>query len=885
MSQSGKAGWKDDGAERVLSVVRSAKGLSAQICRRTRAGGSDGPFRVVPVELSRVKRSLYPARDRLLASWQKLSVVKAADAETLFHVLVVLLETVPELPGAGVVDPLPAGWGETEVAVRATAANPRAYRGTKYQPPKRRRLPETDVRPHLCHARALPVLVAPLMRFLGEVRSRLLEAGYGAADLDALELELQPGSFSKAPWRMPGPLVRLVWPAVRTKPVRQQSRLLALSSRLSLASDEKALVVFARLVSLGDVEGAYAWGEASEQVPAEQRALFFQLVLETGAYSAKPSMEFLCAIKEAFLVVADEHLAYWLEQLLSAAVRGAPLDYVMAGLRLTAQFNPERRFDEIGQCFDFPEQVVMEVGTRSDSSSWLVPALWELCGRMPGLAEAIARSRWREFTAPAALRYFEMLASLQQYEMPARVARRKWSAIAELLPRLEAAVLGTAPEYQEKWVEHIADWWWCWDDPATIRRCFPMGVALLSRVCVIPFGVGCNGARALMTLLEVEKDTELARLLAAPDRCLQALEKACVRDGDSVLVTRGLGALAKFQTEFAVGSFLAEPKRFCRTAKIVGSLSAPLGAQVVKEAREHPLFRLDPTGMPVRELCAEIAEHLRDGYANPVPARLKSWLQGEVTLTPAQLERYQRVLVDNLVLTRLSVVEAAVLAALQRGLPAVGVTREGEHALRLLGSIGWNRRGLRKFLRAYWAGDTAYLAQHRETREWYRKHHRVARDLWERGIPFESERYRIELEQDPFEVLKLGTYVGSCLAVGGLCSESAVAALVDVNKQVLYLRDERRRVIARQLIAISDDDRLVCFPVYPSSTGRESKALFRQYDYAFAAALGLPVYEPKDDDDEYSVGCVLSDAWWDDGSWDFDVGASPSGSKSRSNLG
>ncbi|QOY91861.1 hypothetical protein [Paludibaculum fermentans] len=832
-----------------------------------------------------MRSALCPARDRLLASWQKLGVVRAADAETLFHVLVVLLETVPELPSAGVVDPLPSGWSETEVPVRATAANPRAYRGTKYQPPKRRRLPETDVRPHLCHARALPVLVAPLLQFLGGVRARLLKAGYSASALDGLEPELQPGSFSKAPWRLPGPFVRLLWPTIRTKPVRQQSRLLALFSRLSLGIDARALSAFARLVSLGDAEGACAWGEASGRLATVHRPLFFQLVLETGSHSAKPSRELLCAIEEAGQVVADEHLAVWLEQLLLTAPSGASSDYLMAGLRLTAQFNPQRRFDEIGQCSAFPEQVVREVRARLELSPWLVSALWEMCGRMAGLAEAIARSRWREFAIPAASRYFEMLVSVEQYDMPQRTAQRKWGAIAGLLARMEEVVLGVRPEYQEKWMEHVADWLWYWDNPTTIRRCLPVGFTLLSRICATPFGLGSNAARAWLTLLEMERETELARLVAAPDRCLQVLEKACERDSDSVLLARGLGALAKFQAVFIVNAFLAEPKRLCRSAKVLGSMSAPLREQVVKEARGHPLFRIDPTAKPVKEVCREIAENLRDGYENPVPARLKSWLQGEVTLTPARLERYQRVLSQNLVLTRLSVIEAAALAALQRGLPAMEMTGEGEHALRLLGSIGSNRRGLRKFLRAYWAGDTAYLAKHPATNEWYRKHPGVAREVWERGIPFESGCYRIELEQDPFEVLKLGTYVGSCLAVGGLCSESAVAALVDVNKQVLYLRDERRRVIARQLIAISDDDRLVCFPVYPGSAAREAKTLFRDFDYAFAAELGVPVYVSKEGDDDYSVGCVLSDAWWDDGSWDFEVGAALLSTKRRANLG
>jgi hypothetical protein len=136
--------------------------------------------------------------------------------------------------------------------------------------------------------------------------------------------------------------------------------------------------------------------------------------------------------------------------------------------------------------------------------------------------------------------------------------------------------------------------------------------------------------------------------------------------------------------------------------------------------------------------------------------------------------------------------------------------------------------------------------------------------------PFEGEQLTIQIERDPLEILKLGTYTGTCLGVGGMCSDSAIAALLDVNKKVLYARDRNGRVVARQLIAVADDDRLVCFNVYPLSSSPVAKAAFRDYDRALARALGIPLYEGVDADDPgYQVSSVLSVYWWDDGSWDF----------------
>jgi hypothetical protein len=230
------------------------------------------------------------------------------------------------------------------------------------------------------------------------------------------------------------------------------------------------------------------------------------------------------------------------------------------------------------------------------------------------------------------------------------------------------------------------------------------------------------------------------------------------------------------------------------------------------------------------------------------------------------------VLADKIVLTKLDLIEHSMLDRLKLGLPVQTISRNGQHALRLLGDVRENRRGLRKFLQAYWSGDLEYLSRHPETQSWYRKHPDIPRDVWEHGIPFDREQLTIQIERDPLEILKLGTYTGTCLGVGGMCSDSAIAALLDVNKKVLYARDRKAKVVARQLIAVADDDRLVCFNVYPLSSSPAARAAFRDYDHALARALGIPIYEAAGADDPgYQVSSVLSLYWWDDGGWDFNA--------------
>ena len=124
---------------------------------------------------------------------------------------------------------------------------------------------------------------------------------------------------------------------------------------------------------------------------------------------------------------------------------------------------------------------------------------------------------------------------------------------------------------------------------------------------------------------------------------------------------------------------------------------------------------------------------------------------------------------------------------------------------------------------------------------------------------------RVATERDPLEAVKLGTYVGSCLAPGGACTYSAASVVLDVNKQVLYARDARGTVVARQLVAISREGYLICFGVYPRSASAAVKALFHDHDVDFAAALGVPLHGGPRDERDYHIDFLISSNWWDDG--------------------
>ena len=290
------------GEPQIISVIRRPRELVVMTVSSTKL-----------VPLAEVTTRTYPAKDQLAESWRYLSSSTAANADTLYHLLVVLLETVPDTSAAyrtAPIDPLPAGWNETAVApvtIRPTAAHPRAYKGTKYQPPKARRLPETDLRPHLSQPRSLLAAIAPLGRFWHTVRPRLEKAGYADAALQTVaeEARLAPPGHRR-PWNLPTAFVLMLWPAVRFRPERDRSLLLSLYTGLEMESDPELLAAYARLTCVAGAEASAWWGRLCEVLPAHRRKPLLEKLLATKAYASPLAAKSAAGDLKAISALATE---------------------------------------------------------------------------------------------------------------------------------------------------------------------------------------------------------------------------------------------------------------------------------------------------------------------------------------------------------------------------------------------------------------------------------------------------------------------------------------------------------------------------------------------------------------------------------------------------
>ena len=144
---------------------------------------------------------------------------------------------------------------------------------------------------------------------------------------------------------------------------------------------------------------------------------------------------------------------------------------------------------------------------------------------------------------------------------------------------------------------------------------------------------------------------------------------------------------------------------------------------------------------------------------------------------------------------------------------------------------------------------------------------RMRTDAWlapqVRTLELAGARYTLCVEHDPLEVLRMGIPFGTCLALAtGFNADSTVLNAVDINKRVLYLRDARGSVIARQLIAVSSDFGLLGYRLYCAHDLEERPeitAAFHALCGELADACGLPLVDHGDPD------AIHPGFWYDDG--------------------
>lgn len=143
-----------------------------------------------------------------------------------------------------------------------------------------------------------------------------------------------------------------------------------------------------------------------------------------------------------------------------------------------------------------------------------------------------------------------------------------------------------------------------------------------------------------------------------------------------------------------------------------------------------------------------------------------------------------------------------------------------DNALHMLSSVTHNRRVLVRLLRHAARGDHVWMRDLAPNKRFIEGllAAGLLPDQWlaERSLAIVSPSgpLRADATADPLEVLQMGSLFGTCLSAGKFNAHAAVAAAVEVNKRVVYVRDGARRVVGRQLLAITRTGEVIGFTSY-----------------------------------------------------------------------
>lgn len=816
-------------SEQLVAITRQDGRLSAIVSRAHVQEEKPTVYDLGEVAPDGVKTA-HPGERSALAGWPRLDEVRLDDGESVASAIGILLATVPlGAPASG------ASAGEG----RAWLCQPAAWAGLRAA----------------LLARPSAVLRALRRQGWGPAVERLPGArdpyaAYHHAAPDAPPLQSLPPRFRS-----------VVLPLLRGRSWSDVLRARSVFLKLELGREPVEAAVAVRVLVEGRAHGP-AWLERVQAAEPARRAALADLILRSGAVGSDPGAVPTGAF-ERCVAAPRKDWASRVAYLLSALRAGVPPADALEEMQVASDLAPGHRFGHlppVARHGALPaghgrrlRRVVAHV--RRHGKVWgsgFAVSLWRWSVLSPARAEVLSRPQllsWPAATAGA------VLASFVQAEPSEWTEIERFTALQRLLDGVpathheraidEAAAIFTegriAPEELSARLDLVARLARP-PSPATPTCCPPAWLIL-----------GIAGRRC----------DRVARL---SDPALRQIARSLDEEQGSTPRRAGLRAMGAVVGGFLFDSLERHPQPTIAVARLVGLLSPPRAQGLLKRFRALPVASRRLERRPLDELCEAVEPWVCRGVPSPLPRKLRQHREGVATLSQGSLERHRQAIVRRLPSFRLCVIRRLVLDEIGAG-PAEDAER---HAREMLGSVPTNRRLLRRVLRVAPPERERSLEEHPANRAWFARHPRVDAPLWRHGLcreaPFEGGRLRLQFERDPLELLRMGTRVGSCLSVGGINSGSAVAVMADANKRVVFARDVRGGFVARQLVTLTEDDRVVCAPVYPHGAPAPVQGAFLDYDRALARALGLPLVTSGDYC--YVVAPVVARDYYDDGVWE-----------------
>lgn len=687
----------------ILSLSRDRDGIAAWVCS---APSDQGPAHLTRVALALVPLSLFQQRDALLADWHRLRM--AIDLASVWPAFWRVFWSTLCAPPCHA----PAAMPQRVTPVpkqRATAAHPRAFRGTKFQPPKP----------------AAPIL--ELCTWLSD--DRLLDGFFARHDfarLPALDATGQPLQTDTVPTvssllarsgAIPAKLPDLFRRSFHF-PLkgRSKSDVLAWFDTWRCIGSPTQGPELAQLAVLCAHDQSYHdWVKKAAVLQPVRRISYLDAIsAELSTLPAHATLSETQLMRLDAETVFDDDFRIYIKAVLSNLGRGVRAAYSLQGCTLAYDFPPWRR-DNLSfklrveaDCSPVPMEDLLRMHSAAgpDYDHWKLRA-WECCSTMPGFDRILRETRWEELAPNVADQWMAVFSQIAWDEQDEKKRGQRWRAHLDVFPAWNRGLTSLPPEWKYKYVRMLSDHASGWENAETLHLSFAALLPLQLRLCSAPFSPSADGDAALSAMAEHLPAHGWRKLLEADNRTWLIVERAYRRDNDSNLINRGLHGLALVWPEFVLNSFTRASGRLMRTARLLGCLAYERRRQFLSESVHEVWFATDWLAMPPLEACRNLYRLCLDsGMNSPVPRRLREHFEGKHELTAQQIARHCRVSLERLPVTLLEALDMHIWRRIDAGFNLRTHSSAANHAVRLLASLrrGDNRQGLRRFLLNYREG-------------------------------------------------------------------------------------------------------------------------------------------------------------------------------------
>lgn len=432
----------------LLSLLRNSEGLFAWI--------SDAE-QTSRIPLADLPAALYPQRDALLADWQ--SVRTTRDLESVWPAFWRLFwSTLTEardqapLPMPQRVAPAPPP--------AATAAHPRAFRGTKFKPPKQ------------------PAAALDLCAWLGD--DRLLDgffARHDFASLPGLDADGRPFLNAAAPTvsqllALRSSVEQGQWPALpeafrraflwqlRLRPVADLLAWLQVWRGLGGPQQGPSLALPARLCALAP--DAHEWAGLAFNLSPARQIVYLRAVLVQRAHllphDALSASQLLALDAED-----DEHFDIYLNAVLSNLSRHVSAAYTLCGCLLANRITDAYRTERLGlrlyaakDCVSVPMADLHRMSTAvgPGGNHWELSA-WKNCSSLPGFDTVLRDTCWERLSPAAADQWLAIFQSIIWDEHEDGKIEKRWRAYLSIFPQWHRSLAALSGAWQEKYARML----------------------------------------------------------------------------------------------------------------------------------------------------------------------------------------------------------------------------------------------------------------------------------------------------------------------------------------------------------------------------------------------------------------------------------------------